>query len=68
MLQESNKGRALLEYYKTHQSLDKFRRDDLVSIILEDIQYNEYCLSPKDYPPILNEIESVFPKEKEFLV
>uniref|UniRef100_A0A6P7H2X1 Uncharacterized protein LOC114346295 n=1 Tax=Diabrotica virgifera virgifera TaxID=50390 RepID=A0A6P7H2X1_DIAVI len=67
LLKDSNKGKSILEYYNKHSSLDKLRRDALVSLILEDIQYNAASLSPKDYPPILKEIEKTFPSEKLFL-
>lgn len=40
----------------------------MVAIILEDIHYSGRYLSPKDYPPILEEIQSLFPAEKNCLV
>lgn len=57
-----------MNYYNNYSTLDNTRRDDLVNIILEDIHYHSVHLSPKDYPPILQEIKTLFPKEASFLV
>lgn len=68
LLKDSYKGRSILQFYETHSVLDSIRRDDLITIILEDIQYHNQILSPKDYSPILLQIKLLFPSEENSLV
>lgn len=63
MLQESLKGKALTQFYANNGYLIDSFRADLIIIILEDILFHDRKLSPKDFPPIIEEILNEFPNE-----
>ncbi|XP_055916553.1 uncharacterized protein LOC129949246 [Eupeodes corollae] len=67
LLEESLKGKAAKQFYKDNNHLIDSFRADVINIILEDIFFHKKKLTPKDFPPIIEEILELFPSEiKEY--
>lgn len=62
-MEQSVKGKSLINFYKNNGHLNDSLRADLINIILEDIFYHDTKLSPTDFPKILDEIIENFPSE-----
>ncbi|KAM7350821.1 uncharacterized protein ACRADG_009264 isoform 2-T2 [Cochliomyia hominivorax] len=63
ILEQSLKGKTLLNFIKNNCNLTDSLRADLINIILEDIFYHDLKLAPKDIPFVVNEILEIFPNE-----
>lgn len=63
ILNRTSKGQSSLEIYKQSQKLSDNNRDDIISIIIEEIVCNKISLKPSDFISIVNDICQIFPSE-----
>ncbi|XP_070854082.1 uncharacterized protein [Drosophila suzukii] len=60
------RGRFLLEQYNLKNTLTTDQRDQIISIIIEDISARKQTLKTTDFADIVNQIVEVFPSEKNW--
>ncbi|XP_067633174.1 uncharacterized protein [Eurosta solidaginis] len=63
LLQQTCKGKLLLESYKKNQHLTNRNRDDLISIVIDEVIANDIILKAKDFANLLEQIINLFPNE-----
>ncbi|XP_065366893.1 uncharacterized protein LOC135959764 [Calliphora vicina] len=64
ILNQTSKGKAVLDYSKRNHKLTCEQRDDLINIIIEEIFSKDVVLCTQDFKRLLDDICSVFPFEK----
>ena len=64
LLDETAKGRSLLDVYANKQSFKNSNRDELINIIVEHTIFENIHLRPNNFLTIVTEICALFPKEK----
>lgn len=68
LLNESTKGRSILESALKNQKLNSEQRNDLVGIIVDDIIANDIVLYTQDFKRLVEEICTVLPCEQNMKV
>lgn len=63
LLNKTEKGIGILEFYKKEQSLDEHNKTMLISIIVESYSANFKEMSMKDIESVASAIQSIFPSE-----
>ncbi|XP_036319124.1 uncharacterized protein LOC118733706 [Rhagoletis pomonella] len=64
LLQQTCKGKLILESYKKNQHLTNGNRDDLISIVIDEVIANDIILRGNDFVNLLEQIINLFPNEK----
>lgn len=64
ILNETSKGKNIIEFYKQKQNLTNEYRNELINIIVEEVINNNTTLHAKDFLVLINEIVVIFPNEK----
>ncbi|XP_075154302.1 uncharacterized protein LOC142227941 [Haematobia irritans] len=65
LLNETSRGKSILAFEHQHKHLTDSHRDDIISIIIEEVINNNLVLHSQDFLVLFNDICSVFPCENE---
>ncbi|XP_070068488.1 uncharacterized protein [Drosophila takahashii] len=63
LLNETQKGKDILEYEETHRILSQTLRDDLIAIIVEEAIFGNIAIKVPDFQTLLDEICLLFPSQ-----
>lgn len=65
ILNETSKGKNIIEFYNQNKNLTDEYRNELINIIVEEVITNNITLhATKDFLLLINEIVGIFPNEK----
>ncbi|XP_075170229.1 uncharacterized protein LOC142242536 [Haematobia irritans] len=65
LLNETSRGKSIIAFEHQHKHLTDSHRDDIISIIIEEVINNNLVLHSQDFLVLFNDICSVFPCENE---